>query len=151
MKRDECPRFEALSAMLDGAPSGPEDADIHTHAAQCPVCGTVLARLNGLRADFAALPAPRVGLDLAPLIAGRIRSAERVRTRRPVPTGWRRWRQGLPAALGAAVALGAGAYLGAFLVAGGGAAVRPALEMSAFGTVPPGGLCLGPACRPGGR
>ena len=151
MRTEDCPRIEALSALVDGALVGSERADVEAHAALCPVCGGALARLNALRADFAALPASRVGFDLAPAVAGRIRAAGRVQPVRPARAPRRGWWQGLPVALGTAAALGAGAYLGAFLVVGGGvAATRPAIEMSAFGTVPPGGVCLGPACE-GGR
>ncbi|HET9043081.1 MAG TPA: zf-HC2 domain-containing protein [Burkholderiales bacterium] len=149
MTHEACPRIEALSALVDDALAGPERAAIEAHAAICPVCGASLARLNELLAGFAALPAPRVGFDLAPAVAARIRAA--TRPARPARPARQAWWQGLPVALGTAAALGAGAFLGVFLVAGGGvAAVRPAVEMSAFGTVPPGGLCLGPACD-GGR
>lgn len=149
MRTEDCPRIETLSALVDGALGASDRAEIEAHAGLCPVCGGALAHLNALRADFAALPAPRVGFDLAPAVAARIRAA--TRPARPARPARQAWWQGLPVALGTAAALGAGAFLGAFLVAGGGvAAVRPAVEMSAFGTVPPGGLCLGPACD-GGR
>lgn len=146
MKRDECPRIEALSALVDDAVAGRERAEIETHAARCPVCGRALSGLRGLRTDFAALPERRVGFDLAPRIEERIGAAERPRGARP-PRERVRWWQAFPAAVGTAAALSAGAYLGAYIVAGGGAAAaRPAIEMSAFATVPPGGLCIGPAC-----
>jgi anti-sigma factor RsiW len=151
MKIGHCPRIEALSALVDEALAERERVEIEAHAATCPVCGAALARLNGLRTDFAALRRPRVGIDLAPAVAERIRAARRAQPARPARAPRRGWWQGLPVAVGTAAALGAGAYLGAFLVAGGGApSVRPGIEMSAFGTVPPGGLCLGPACG-GGR
>jgi anti-sigma factor RsiW len=150
MTSEECPRMEALSALVDEALAPPEHARIAGHAASCPVCGATLADLKALRARFAALPEPRVGFDLAPLVEGRIRAAERAPRARParkhVP-----WWQLLPAAVGAAAALGAGGYLGSFLVAGVGGASRAAVQMSAFDTVPPGGICLGPACGGGGR
>jgi len=151
MKRAECPRIEALSALIDGALRGAERAEIEAHAATCPVCGALLARFNALRARFAALPAPRVGFDLAPAVEERIRAAGRAQPVRPVRARRRWWWQGLPVVLGAATTLGAGAYLGGLLVAGGAAASRSAIEMSAFGTVPPGGICLGAGCGPGGR
>ena len=151
MNNDDCPRIDALSALADDALAGAERAEIETHAGGCAVCGHALDRLRGLRADFVALSAPRVGCGLAPAVAERIRAAERMRPAGPTGVRRREWWQGLPVALGTAAALGAGAYLGAFLVVGGGvAATRPAIERSAFGTVPPGGLCLGPACQ-GGR
>lgn len=151
MKTEDCPRIEGLSALVDRALAAPARAEIEAHAARCPACGAALARLNALRADFAALPPPRVGFDLAPAVAERIRAAGRARPARPARAPRRGWWQGWPVALGTAAALGAGALLGAFLVAGGGvAASRPTIEMSAFGTVPPGGLCLGRACE-GGR
>ncbi len=145
MTHEACPRIEALSALVDDALAGPERAAIEAHAAICPVCGASLARLNELRAGFAALPAPRVGFDLAPAVAARIRAASGRRVRlRPARQAW--W-QGLPVALGTAAALAPVHTSACFSSAGGGvAAVRPAVEMSAFGTVPPGGLCLGPAC-----
>jgi anti-sigma factor RsiW len=151
MTQESCPRIEALSALVDDALTGPERAAIEAHAAICPVCGASLARLNELRASFAALPAPRVGFDLATAVEGRIRAAERPQRARPVRER-AHWWQALPAAVGAAAALSGGAYLGSFLVAGGGAvASRSAIEMSAFGTVPPGGICLGAGCGPGGQ
>lgn len=125
--------------------AAPTHAEIEAHAARCPVCGAALATLIDLRTVFAALPAPRVGFDLAPAIADRIRAGGRPQGTAPGRER-SRWWQAFPAAVGTAVALGAGAYLGAFLAAGGMVATRPAIEMSAFGTVPPGGLCLGPAC-----
>lgn len=148
-ERDDCPRIEALSALLDGALAAPERAEIESHAAACTICGAAFARLNALRADFAALPAPRVGFDLAPAVGERIRAAGRARPTGPARAPGRRGWQRLPVALGTAAAFGAGAFLGAFLVAGGAAALRPAVEMSAFATVPPGGLCVGPACDAG--
>lgn len=151
MTRETCPRIEALSALVDDALAAPERVEIETHAAACPVCGASLARLNELRASFTALPGLRVGFDLAPAIADRIRAAERPRRDRPARERMRWW-QALPVTVGAAAALSAGAYLGSFIVAGGGAvASRSAIEMSAFGTVPPGGICLGAGCGPGGR
>jgi anti-sigma factor RsiW len=150
MTHEACPRIEALSALVDDALAGPERAAIEAHAAICPVCGESLARLNELRAGFAALPAPRVGFDLATAVEERIRAAERPqRARSPRPRS--RWWQALPAAVGAAAALSAGAYIGSVLTVGGAVANRSAVEMSAFGTVPPGGICLGAACGPGGR
>jgi anti-sigma factor RsiW len=141
MKRDACPRIEALSVLVDDAVAGRERAEIEAHAAQCPVCGRALSSLRGLRTDFAALPERRVAFDLAPRIEERIGAAARPPRERV------RWWQAFPAAVGTAAALSAGAYLGAYIVAGGGAAAtRPAIEMSAFATVPPGGLCIGPAC-----
>jgi len=148
-ERDECPRIEALSAFLDDALDSAERAEVASHAAACPVCGAAFARLDALRADFAVLPAPRVGFDLAPAVGERIRAAGRARPVGPARAPGRRAWQRLPLALGSAAALGAGAFLGAFLVAGGAAAMRPAVEMSAFATVPPGGLCVGPACDAG--
>jgi anti-sigma factor RsiW len=151
MKRDGCPRIEALSALIDGALGAPERAEIEAHATGCPVCGASLARFNDLRAGFAELPAPRVGFDLAPAIEERIRAAGRAQPAPPGRARRRGWWQGLPVAVGAAAALGAGAYLGGLLAVGGATASRSALEMSAFGTVPPGGICLGAGCGPGGR
>lgn len=151
MTHKKCPRIEALSALVDDALAGPERTAIEAHAVACPVCGASLARLIALRASFAALPAARVGFDLAPAIEDRIRAAGRAQPRRPDRVRPRQW-QAFPAAVGAAVALSVGAYLGSFLVAGGGAvASRSAIEMSAFATVPPGGICLGAGCGPGGR
>jgi anti-sigma factor RsiW len=142
--------MEALSALVDDELAAPARAEIETHALSCPVCGAALADLNALRARFAALPELRVGFDLAPAIADRIRVAERALRARPARERLRWW-QAFPAALGAAASLSAGAYVGSFLVVGGGAVASPAaIEMSVFDAVPPGGICLGPACG-GGR
>jgi anti-sigma factor RsiW len=138
--------MDALSALVDGVLAAHARFELEAHAARCPACGAALATLNELHASFAALPDPRVGFDLAPAIADRIRAAGRPQAARPERERIRWW-QAFPAAVGSAVALSAGAYLGAFLAASGAVvAGRPAIEMSAFGTVPPGGLCLGPAC-----
>lgn len=150
MTREDCPRMEALSALVDDGVVAPARAQIEAHVALCPVCGAALATLNDLRASFAALPAPRVGFDLAPAVEERIRAAGRAQPPRPVRARLRWW-QGLPVALGAAAALGAGAYLGGLLAVGGAVASRSALEMSAFGAVPPGGICIGAGCGPGER
>lgn len=151
MTSAECPRMEGLSAFVDDALAQPERAEIERHVASCPVCGATLADLQALGARFAALPERRVGFDLAPLVEGRIRAAERAPRARPARKRAPPWWQLLPAAVGAAAALSAGAYLGTFLVAGGGGASRAAVQMSAFDTVPPGGICLGPTCGGGGR
>jgi anti-sigma factor RsiW len=145
---EECPRIEALSALVDEALEGAPRLELETHAASCALCGATLADLQALRARFAALPALRVGFELAPLVDRRIEAADRARPARPAR---RRapWWQLMPAAVGTAVALSAGAYLGSVLVAGGGAQGTGA-RMSAFEAVPPGGICLGPVCD-GGR
>lgn len=150
MTRKDCPRMEALSALVDDALATSDRAEIETHAASCPICGAALADLRALQVRFAALPDLRVGFDLAPSIEERIRAAGA--PARPRRTRERvRWWHAIPAGIGAAAALSAGAYLGSVLMVGGGAvASRAAVEMSVFGTVPPGGICLGPACGPGG-
>jgi anti-sigma factor RsiW len=142
--------MEALSALVDDALADPARAEIESHLAGCPRCAAALADLHALHARFAALPGLRVGFDLVPVIEDRIRAAERPPRPRRMRKG-ARWWQVLPAALGTAVALSAGAYLGSALVVAGPGAGQAAIEMSAFDTVPPGGICLGSLCAAGGR
>jgi hypothetical protein len=141
----DCPRIEALSALLDGELAAPHDADIAAHAAVCPVCGAALRTFGELRASLRTPRNERVGVDIASLIEGRL--APRAHPR-PV-RGRRRlgWLELAPAGLGAAGALATGAYLG-LLLAGGpvASAARPA-AMAVFDAAPPGGLCAGaPSC-----
>ena len=152
MTTDTCPRFEALSALVDDALPPAERVDTLAHAEHCPTCTAALAELRALGAEFAALPQERLGYDLGAVIEAQI-AAEARRPANPRPGGttaapsslrdrWRRWLAGfaLPAASGAA-ALVLGLYLGAHL------AVAPELDeprvamMSVFGTMPPGTVC----------
>lgn len=146
-----CPRTEALSALIDGELRGAARAEIATHAETCPLCGAMLKDLAGLRLALRPLAAARVGFDLIPLIEGRL--APRGELRRPVRDRrwWQSW-QVLPSGLAAAAVLTAGVYMGALLAAGSGVTVMQPVAMALFDLVPPGGLCVGsPSCFALGR
>jgi len=139
--------MEALSTLMDGELDANARAEIQTHTANCPICGAALADIESLGIAFDALPQPAPQVDLARLVSERIRIGEQ-RARRAPERPRMPWWQMVPAAVGAAAALGMGAGVGNVLMMGAGAASRAAVEMSVFATVPPGGLCLaGPACR----
>jgi anti-sigma factor RsiW len=151
MRRDtaqECPRAEALSALLDGEISGRARREIETHAAACPVCGAMLRDFGEVRRGLDALGAAPPAVDIAALVDRRLppRAAGRPARQRQ---GWR-W-QLVPAGFVAAGVFATGAYLGMLL--GGGAAVSVARSpaVAVFDAVPPGGLCVPPLCYGQGR
>lgn len=151
---EECPRTESLSALVDDELGAPARAALEAHVAGCAICAPVLGEFRQLRTRFAALPAPVPGLDLAPLVDRRIAAAASVPKPKPKPQPRRwRWWQVTPAALGGALSLSLGAYLGSALMLGSQAAAQPAaLQMAAFAAIPPGALCPAlDACKPAGR
>lgn len=150
---EECPRTESLSALVDDELGAPARAALEVHVAGCAICAPVLAEFRQLRTRFAALPGPVPGLDLAPLVDRRIAAAGAPKpAAKPRPQRWRWW-QLAPAALGGALSLSLGAYLGSALMLGSQAAAQPAaLQMAAFAAIPPGALCPAlDACKPAGR
>ena len=148
MKRDEhdCPRIEALSALLDGEMTESARRDIEAHAMSCPICGATLREFSRLRAAFGRLGEGPAGADVAALIDSRLPPRT---TTRPARERWR-WHLA-PAGLVAAGALATGAYFGMLL--GGSAAVGVARPpaIAVFDAVPPGGLCVAPICYGRGR
>lgn len=138
-----CPRIDALSALIDEALPDGETAAIRTHAATCAICGAVLADLQRVRTAFARMPMPALGRELAAEIGRRIDAARPAAARPRARTRWR-WTAASVAA-GGALALSFGVLLGSLLVAGGSVAT-PRAGLEAFATVPPGGVCLAPAC-----
>lgn len=152
-RAEECPRIEALSALVDDALAGSDRAALDAHVAGCAICAPVLAELRQLRSTFAALPALEPGLDLAPLVERRIAAAGVAKPKPHLrPQRWRWW-QLVPAALGGAASLSIGAYLGGALMLGSQLAAQPAaLQMAAFTANPPGALCPAlQACNSNGR
>jgi len=145
-----CPRIEDISALIDGVLTGRAGDAMRAHAAHCPLCGPALRDFAAMGARLQALRDTRCDVDLAALVGPRLPArapAPHKRPRRRLVELW----QLLPSGVGAAAALGAGAYLGLLLVAGGGTALRPA-AMAVFDAVPPGALCAGlPSCSPRGR
>ena len=68
----DCPRMEALSALLDGELPASEDAEIAGHVAGCPVCGAAFRTFGELRTSLRTLGNVPVGVDVASLIEHRL-------------------------------------------------------------------------------
>jgi hypothetical protein len=49
--RGECPREEALAALVDGRLAETDQAEIHAHLARCPLCLDTAEMLRGLAAE----------------------------------------------------------------------------------------------------
>jgi len=150
---EKCPRIEALSALVDGELVGPARVALDAHVAGCAICAPVLAEFRQLRTTFAALPDVAPGIDFALLVDRRIAAAGVPKPKQKLrPQRWRWW-QLAPAALGGAVSLSLGAYLGSALMLGSQVTAQPAaLQMAAFTAIPPGALCPAlQACNSMGR
>jgi anti-sigma factor RsiW len=146
----QCPRIEDISALIDGELTASAGEELRVHAAHCPLCAPVLRDFTAMGTQLQAMRETRCDVDLAAIVGGRLPPRTRARRKRPARSWGDLW-QLAPRGLGAAGALAAGAYLGLMLVAGGGAALRPA-AMTVFDAVPPGAMCAGlPACSPRGR
>lgn len=145
----QCPRIEALSALIDDELPGVAREDIERHAASCPLCGATLREFGDLKNTFFALEAAPVCPDIASLIEPRL-PQPRLPPARPRQVRAWPWRLA-PAGLAAAGVFASGAYLG-MLLAGGTAvgAARPA-AIAVFDVIPPGALCAGAACYARGR
>lgn len=148
-----CPRIEDISAFIDGALAQPAAGDLTRHARACPLCEAALQDLRALHEQLQPLRARQADVDIAALVMPQLRPAVPEPRRRParrVPAWASLWHLG-PQALGGAAALGAGIYLGLALLAGSGAALRPA-GMTVFDAEPAGALCAGlPSCSARGR
>jgi anti-sigma factor RsiW len=149
---ETCPRIEALSARLDDALTDRERKDLDAHLRACPVCGEAFSAMRALQTAMHALPEPRLGVDLAGVIEGRIEGmpSSRARPRRSCSALFLPL---LPAGLGLAASLGLGVVLGFGLTAGGGVATSSRIAaMAVFDPIAPGGVCIGfDACyRQGG-
>ena len=151
---EKCPRTEALSALVDDELDEPDRLALDAHVAGCAICAPVLAGFRQLRTGFAALPERAPGVDFATLVDRRIAAAAGASKPQPKlsPQRWRWW-QVAPAALGGALSLSLGAYLGSALMLGSQLTAQPAaLQMAAFTENPPGALCPAlQACNPTGR
>jgi anti-sigma factor RsiW len=133
------PDLAQLSAYLDGELDAPERQRLATHLAACPLCAGRLAELQTLSTRFKALPEESLGFDLAGVIEGRLAAMPAPRAARRRPTAWSWW----PIALGAALSLSAGSFMGSALVVGSAATAPRVTAMRVFDTMPPGSLCLG--------
>ena len=149
----DCPSLEDLSACQDGELEPRRTAEIRLHAAVCPDCGATLQQFGRLSSDLQQLTHRTADADIAAIVMARIAAtpdpAARRKRRRPLP---RLRLLGFgPQAMGGAAALGLGVWLGVTLLAGSGAALRPA-GLSAFDGEPAAALCAGlPTCGPRGR
>ena len=151
---ETCPRIEALSALLDDELVEPARLALDAHVAGCAICAPVLAGFRQLRTSFAVLPELTPGVDFAPLVDRRIAANEGAPKPQPKARPQRlRWWQVAPAALGGALSLSLGAYLGSALMLGSQVTAQPAaLQMATFTAIPPGALCPAPqACNSTGR
>ena len=149
---EPCPRIEALSALVDDELGASDRVALDAHVAGCAICAPVLAEFRQLRTGFSALADVAPGVDIAPLVDRRIAAAAGVSKPKPRPRRWHLW-QIAPAALGGALSLTLGAYLGSALMLGSQLTARPAaLQMAAFAAAPPGALCPAlQACKLTGR
>lgn len=136
---EHAPDLAELSAYLDGELDANARQHVVDHLAACPRCAASLARLQGLAADFRALPEASLGVDLAGVIEGRLATAPR----RPSESRGRDWWLHLPVAIGAAASIAAGVFMGSALVTGGGATAPRVTAMRVFDPMPPGNLCVG--------
>lgn len=149
MNDQGCPRTETISALIDGELGESAAKELRLHAAQCAPCGAALLEYTSMRADLQALRDVCSEVDIAALVLPRLPKPAAPR-REPERHWGGLWQLG-PRVLGGAAALGVGAYLGLTLVAGGGAALRPA-AMSVFYGEPPGAYCAGlPSCSARGK
>ena len=148
---EKCPRTEAISARVDNELVEPARIALDAHVAGCAICAPVLAEFRQLRITFAALTDVAPGVDFALLVNRRIAAAG-VPKPKPRPQRWQWW-QLAPAALGGAVSLSLGVYLGSALMLGSQVTAQPAaLKMAAFTAIPPGALCPAlHACNSMGR
>jgi anti-sigma factor RsiW len=136
---EKCPRTEVISALVDDELVESARTALDAHVAGCPICAPVLTEFRQLRSSFIALPDISLGVDIAYLVDRRIAAANPKPA--PQPQRWRWW-QLAPAALGGAVSLSLGAYLGSVLMLGAQVTAQPAaLQMAAFTAIPPGALC----------
>ena len=150
---EQCPRTEALSALVDNQLDAPARKELDAHVAGCALCAPVLAEFRQLRTRFAALPGLDPDVDFVSMVDSRIDAAEAPKpAAKPRPQRWRWW-QLAPAALGGALSLSLGAYMGSALMLGSQLTAQPAaLQMAAFAAIPPGALCPAlQACNPMGR
>lgn len=155
MSDDLCPRFDALSALIDDALTPAERADALAHVERCAACAAALADLRALGERFAALPPERLGYDLGAVIEARLaadaaakRTTRIAAARRALRTRWRGWQRRLaefavPGLAGAA-ALVVGLYLGANLLRAPEPDLPRVAMMAVFGTMPPGTVCAAP-------
>ncbi|MBI4292771.1 MAG: zf-HC2 domain-containing protein [Betaproteobacteria bacterium] len=142
MKPEPCPRTEQLSALIDEELQARPREEIESHAAICPVCGSMLRELTELRLALRPLGEARPGVDLAPLISPRLAPRATPRPAKSDKPWWNVW-QLLPSGLAAAGTLTAGVYLGAVLGGGATVSATPLAAMAVFDPIPPGGICVG--------
>ena len=144
----DCPRAEALSALIDDELAPAEAEEITAHASRCPVCGGTLRRFVELHSSLAGIGDVDPGVDIAALVQPQLpprepAKARRARRRSP-------W-QLAPFGVAAAGVLATGVYLGMLLTGGSAMVITRTAPMAVFDAVPPGGLCVGSLCEWGTR
>ncbi len=133
------PDLPQLSAYLDGELDARAQQRVAAHLATCPVCAARFAQLQALSASFQALPEEPLGFDLAGVIEGRLANTPRrpATPRRFSPLGW--W----PVAVGAALSITVGLFMGSTLVTASAVTTPRMTAMRVFDPMPPGSLCIG--------
>lgn len=138
---ENCPRTETISAWVDNELDEAAHAELAAHVSSCVVCAPVMEEFRRLHAAFSALPAPGVDIDITERVDRHI-AATVARPKTPSRAQRMRWWQGIPLALGGALSLSLGAYLGGMLVLGAQVTAPPtSQQMAAFTAIPPGALC----------
>jgi anti-sigma factor RsiW len=133
------PDLPSLSAYLDGELDAGAREHMATHLAACPLCAARLGELQALSAGLKSLPHEALGFDLASVIEARLgAAAPRSRGTRRGDGAWPWW----PVALGAALSITAGMFMGSALV-GDAISTPPLAAMRVFDSMPPGSLCIG--------
>jgi len=137
--QEDCPRIEALSALIDDELEARQRLALQAHIAGCAICAPMLVNMRRLHAEFAALPTPLPDFDVAVEVDRRIGALLPPQPSRTLRPSRPRWWQVAVVAPGGAMAVAAGLWLGASMMPAAGGAT--AAQLAAFSTLPPGALC----------
>jgi predicted anti-sigma-YlaC factor YlaD len=138
-----CPPPEELSALFDAETSRRSGA-LREHLRECPHCSALFEQFGAVRERLGPLKRP-VDVDIAEAVLMRLPRRPPGAAHAPAKRPRRAMPQFGVRALGAAVSLGAGLYLGLSIMVGAGGVT--AAGMTAFEAEPIGGFCAGlPSC-----